>query len=656
MTERNYWTRMSRKHLTRRALLRTSARAGVGAAGIALVGCGDDDDDAQQQAAMQVQQQDQQQQQAMQEQQQQQAMQQQQAQQQAMQQQQQQQAEQQAQQAEAQQQTAQEQAQQQAEQEAVAPAPFADVDLDATITTAVARDGGGLDPIRSGSHVNYISHGNVYDAGIVFDPDDNSIRPHMIAPEFVDDTTMVAQVMPALFHDGSVLVAEDLVFTYERMGNIAEYHQGGETTDHPAGWTSARVSFGSQNWVSSQAIDERTWKVELNAPDAAWVSNQMPNASTVGAIFSKAHVENVGDAAMDREPMGTGPYRFVSHTDDTDFVMTRFDDHLKPLEHPVNVKHVPFHKDLKVLIRPEVLTQIAGLEAGELDVVYGLATKDVEGFIDDPDFTIHYQAATTMLPRFNLNNPLFEDGSPNPFLDIRVREAANIAVNRQAIIDGLLTGTERQPLFTGRSAFGYPTEDEIQAAGLIHPYDPERARELMAEAGYADGFDTTFHIVVGFSPGIPDMALAVKQDLEAIGIRLTIKEYPASEYFTDAGIRQAGAGRTDGAPGIWWFIDGQRTDIQTTVNISVLPEGVYTLGSSEEVAELARAQRLELDPNKRSELISQLFIEHTLGYYMLPLVEIQTAGVVRSGVRWPAGAVQPRGNEQLFAVQKLKDA
>ena len=649
MSKRNYWTRMSRKRLSRRAVLRSSARAGVGAAGLALVGCGDDDDDAQP-AAAQVQQQQQQDQP--------QPAEQQQAQQQQQQQAAQQQAEQQAQQAEAQEQTEQDQAEQQAEQQeqqqAVAPAPFADLDLDATITTAVARDGGGLDPIRSGSHVNYISHGNVYDAGIVFDPDDNSVRPHMIAPEFVDDVTMVAQVMPAMFHDGSILTADDMVFTYDRMGNIAEYHQGGETTDHPAGWTSARVSFGSQNWVSSQAVDEHTWKVELHEPDAAWVSNQMPNASTVGAIFSRAYVESVGDAVMDREPMGTGPYRFVSHTDDTDFVMTRFDDHLKPLEHPVNVKHVPFHKDLKVLIRPEVLSQIAGLEAGELDVVYGLATKDVEGFIDDPAYEIHYQGATTMLPRFNLNNPVFEDGSPNPFLDIRVREAANIAVNRQAIIDGLLTGTEKQPMFTGRSAFGYPTEDEIEAAGLRFPHDPERARQLMAEAGYADGFETTFHIVIGFSPGIPEMALAVQQDLAAIGIRLTIKEYQASEYFTDAGIRQAGSGRTDGAPGIWWFIDGQRTDIQTTVNISILPEGVYTLGSSEEVTALARAQRLELDPNKRSELISQLFIEHTLGYYMLPLVEIQTAGVVRSGVRWPAGAVQPRGNEQLFAVQKLK--
>ena len=634
-------------------MLAATAKAGVGAAGLALVGCGDDDDDAvaqtqdqpeaQQQAAEQAQQQAQQ---PAQRQAQPQAQQQQTAEQQA---------EQQAQQVEAQEQAEQVQAEQQAEQEAVAPAPFADVDLDAHITTAVARDGGGLDPIRSGSHVNYVSHGNVYDAGIVFDPDDNSVRPHMIAPEFVDNVTMVAQVMPARFHDGSILTAEDMVFTYERMGNIAEYHQGGETTDHPAGWTSARTSFGSQNWVSSEAIDERTWRVELSAPNAAWVAAQMPNSSTVGAIFSKAHVETVGDAALDREPMGTGPYRFVSHTDDTDFVMTRFDDHLKPLEHPVNVKHVPFHKDLTVLIRPEVLTQIAGLEAGELDVLYGLATKDVEGLLDNPDYQVYYQGANLMLPRFNLNNPVLEDGSPNPFLDIRVREAANIAVNRQAIQDNLLTGTEKQPLYTGSTSFGYPTEEEIEEAGLMFDHDPERARQLMAEAGYADGFDTTLHVVAGFAPGIAEMALAVQQDLGAIGIRLTIKEYPASQYFTDAGVRGAGSGKTDGPPGIWWFFAGFRPDVATDTNISVLPEGVYTTAPpSDEIVELARAQAQELDPVKRSAMISELFIKHTLGYYMLFLTETQNASVARADIRWPAGAVQPRGQEQLFAVQKLK--
>ena len=538
LSQRNYWTQLQRRRISRRSVLAATARAGVGAAGLALVGCGDDDDDAQPAAA-------------------------------------------------------------QAQQQAVAPAPFADVDLDAHITTAVACDGGGLDPIRSGSHVNYVSHGNVYDAGIAFDPDNNDVLPHMVALEYVGDTTIVAAVQPARFHDGSILTAEDMVFTYERMGNVAEYHQGGETTDHPAGWTSARTSFGSQNWVLSEAVDERTWRIELNAPNAAWAAAQMPNSSTVGAIFSKAYVESVGDAALDREPMGTGPYRFVSHADDTDFVMTRFDDHLLPLDHPVNVKHVPFHKDLTVL----------------------------------------------------------EDGSPNPFLDIRVREAANIAVNRKAIQDNLLTGTEKQPLYTGSTSFGYPSDEEIEAAGLMFDHDPERARQLMAEAGYADGFDTTLHVVAGFAPGIAEMALAVQQDLGAIGIRLTIKEYPASQYFTDAGVRGAGSGKTDGGPGIWWFFAGFRPDVATDTNISVLPEGVYTTAPpSEEIVELARAQAQELDPVKRSAMISELFIKHTQGYYMLFLTETQNASVARADIRWPAGAVQPRGQEQLFAVQKLKDA
>ena len=96
-------------------------------------------------------------------------------------------------------------------------------------------------------------------------------------------------------------------------------------------------------------------------------------------------------------------------------------------------------------VRPEVLSQIAGLEAGELDLLYGLATKDVEGFIDDPAYDIHYEGARAELLYPNLNNPVMEDGSPNPFLDIRVREAINIAINRQDIIDNLLTARRSSP-------------------------------------------------------------------------------------------------------------------------------------------------------------------------------------------------------------------
>ena len=251
---------------------------------------------------------------------------------------------------------------------------------------------------------------------------------------------------------------------------------------------------------------------------------------------------------------------------------------------------------------------------------------------------------------------MLDDGSPNPFLDVRVREAANVAVNRKAIQDNLLTGTEKQPLYTGSTSFGYPSEDEIAAAGLMFDHDPERAKQLMAEAGYADGFDTTLHVVAGFAPGIAEMALAVQQDLGAIGIRLTIREYPASEYFTNSGVRGAGSGKTDGSPGIWWFFGR-------------LPSG---RGDGYQHFRLARRRLHDRAAERRdrgtragpgagtrpgqAERDDQRVVHQTYPGLLHALLDggPRTRRVTRADVRWPSGAVQPRGQEQLSAVQKLK--
>ena len=79
------------------------------------------------------------------------------------------------------------------------------------------------------------------------------------------------------------------------------------------------------------------------------------------------------------------------------------------------------------------------------------------------------------------------DGSPNPFLDLRVRQAANHAINRQSIIDNLLLGQGTYPLFAFTGVNGYPSPEQKQE--VQYDYDPERAKQLLAEAGYADGFD-----------------------------------------------------------------------------------------------------------------------------------------------------------------------
>ena len=219
MSGQNYWQRLQRNRMSRRSLLRASARAGVGASGLALVGCGDDDDDDAQQTVAQVQQQAQPQQ----------------AQPQARQQaQQQQQAEQQV------------QAVEQQEQATVAdtpgetdefsvPWPLDEIDLDASIVAVVPTDQGGLDQMRTGSKTNQYSHGAVFSPTMEWEPAAGAAIPHLAAPEWVDSTSIVASVVPAPFHDGSILTAHDVVFSYDRMAGKAAYHQGGETTDHPGG-------------------------------------------------------------------------------------------------------------------------------------------------------------------------------------------------------------------------------------------------------------------------------------------------------------------------------------------------------------------------------------------------------------------------------------
>ena len=499
MSERNYWQRMKRRQLSRRTLLRASARAGVGATGLALVGCGDDDDDGQQTVA-QAQQQDQQQQQAMQQQadqqDQQQAMQQQAQQQQQQQAMQQQQAEQQAQAATQQEEVAEEIAEGvgEVEEEWSMPRPLDEVDLDAEIVIAVGSDSGGLDHHRTGSAQNYISHGAVYSGPLDRDPRDNSMYAGLATPEWIDPVTLRLDIIPAKFHDGSTLVAGDMVFSYDRMGGLAEYHQGGETSDHPGGWVPAYPARSALNWVRNEAPDDRTWSIELPAPDAGFLTVNMDGSGEV-TIHSQADTEGRGDLALDQEPMGTGPFRFVGHTDDENFIFERFDDHYNPIDYPVRVSHVPHHRRLTGLVRPELQSRLAGLEAGEIDVIHeGVGVNAAKPYIDDPNYTVQFQPGAgwsvhNIYP--NLWQETTPDGDPNPFLDIRVRQAANHAINRRAIIDNLFLGVGDMSMLVYSGVPGYPSPEE--KAEVVFDYNVEKAKQLMAEAGYEDGFDVPLY-------------------------------------------------------------------------------------------------------------------------------------------------------------------
>ena len=100
----------------------------------------------------------------------------------------------------------------------------------------VPSDQGGLDQHRADSVTNLYSHGAVFNATMEVDPRDVSAIPSLAMPEWIDPVTVRAAVVPAPFYDGSIVSAHDFVFSFNRMGGVAEYHQGGETSDHPAGF------------------------------------------------------------------------------------------------------------------------------------------------------------------------------------------------------------------------------------------------------------------------------------------------------------------------------------------------------------------------------------------------------------------------------------
>ena len=647
MHKRNYWTRMSRRRLSRRTLLRASARAGVGATGLALVGCGDDDDD-QQQTVVQAQPQQQQEQpqpaqQAQPQQQQQQAMQQEQAEQQA---------EQQAQQVEQQEQQAEQGTveaieREEAEQDVEAAEP--EIDLEATLNLATSRYTSGLDGQRSGSQTNYINSATVFDSAMSNHPETAALEANLIANvELVDPTNLIFHVAQGInFHSGTPYTAHDLQFNWERVSSAAAYHQGGETSDHPSGWASARQTFGTENFSSYGLIDDYTIAVETPAPNASLVASV-----TGGAVVqhSKAYVEEHGDEHVDTvTAIGTGPFVLQGHEPDVSLTYGRYEGYHKDRDALAGPR-LAWYQDLNVEIRPEPLAQIAGIEAGEIDVAYNLPTDVAAPFDGDPKFKVLYGPSgnPTHNVMFNTHDAVdVVDGEPNPFLDIRVREAANIAINRQAIIEGLLTGVEEPSYGVYKGTIGFPKE-ALEARR--HPYDPERAKQLLAEAGYPDGIDVDFHIVTDFQVIVPTMALLVQQDLEAVGIRTTIVEYLSSEYFREV--------RTFSKPGLFYFFSNSSAEPESVIGAEISETGFYTVSVYPEtdIHELYLAQKQAMVPSERADLIEQLYTLFYDNYSWLFLTEVSAASMTAAHINWPVGAAELRGEGTLTKIQKLKTA
>ncbi len=629
-----HWTQLRRARLSRRSLLRASARAGVGAAGLALVGCGDDDDDDQAQSVAQAQQQDEQQQQAMQQQEQQQAMQQQAMQQQAMQQQDDQ-AEQQAEQAQQQEQSAAEAQAQQEEQQAAA-----DDNIDYN-ATAIGAYGSFPQILDQGSALarGGQSASNSYHYASVFplEPQGTAITGGLGEWEFVSNEALIVRVTPGrVFHNGDPVTAEDVKFTIDRLSNKAEYNP-----EYNSAWTGELVWTGDNS-----LIDENTLRIEQAEPsvDAA-------NSLATGGfpVFPKAVIEADGDDAYGQFPIATGPFKFVEWSPDEYIKSVRNDDYYNGRDF-VGAPRMPYLAGFEARLIPEIGARVSALEAGEIDLANSIPPDLAVPLGDTGDYNVYYHPAQRglhiKLP-MTIDEDPYNPGQPNPWRDKRVRIAANLAVDVDAITQNIMTGRENYTYSLSAGQFGFAKDLVEQRWG----YDPGRARELLAEAGFADGLETDLIYLSGLYTNDQLFMEAIAEMLRDVGFIVNLIPDDISKFLGEARNKELTAPylfpQPAGFTSLGSFAIGVDSAATYEHKVEVLND------ERAEIDRLIAEAKAEFDTERRRKLLEDAVRIHYTEASWLFLFELVQTHVGAARLEWDPFFLQPASVE-LWNLKSVK--
>ncbi len=494
MSTRNYWQRMRRKQMSRRALLRASGRAGVGAAGLALVGCGDDDDDAQPQTAAQAAQQQQQQasqpaqQQAGQSQVQEQA------------------ADQQADQAEQQEQTVADQQDQQ-QQQAVATSPITRGGTFRRSTPAATHDY--FDPHRAvfgptqywmGFYMNYLVRWQNKEQGVM-ESDIASL------PEIPDNETYIFRLdRGARYWDryptegARAVTSEDIRLNFQRQID------GTDATGSADGTFLGADAF--RKTASMDTPDDGTFIAKTDGPDATYLGGTI--LRPFSWITSPEAMEDFGDRWRDEAgnvdlSSGTGAFIPLSYDPDVGISMTRNDDYWKPGS---DGGMLPYPDAVEMTNLTDPTAVEAAYRGKQIDFgAFPLSSLQVESisndFPDHPSAEVAFGfTIVTTAANFNVDWP-GSDGLGNPWVDRRFTHALHVAVDRYLMIDTVYLGSAKisansaAPWFN--TAWKIPDDELLSYPG----FRPDRDADIADARMYLDasGYDKSRPLSL-FTPDI----------------------------------------------------------------------------------------------------------------------------------------------------------
>jgi len=317
-----------------------------------------------------------------------------------------------------------------------------------------------------------------------------------IAP---DASSVTMNLRPGVkFHDGTDLNADAVVFSFERMLNP-------ESPDYYGPY--AFPSFFFPSYETSTAVDPMTVRFDLTQPDATFFSALVWNT---GSIVSPTAARAAGQD-FQNAPVGAGPFKFVSWQKDVLTTMEAFPDYWRGAA------------KLQTLLWKPIVEEAARfnqLLSGEVDFIVSLYPQFVPAIESNPDLQlIQGPSLHTWWCNLNMN---FE-----PFKDVKVRQAMNHAIDRQSLITNVLQGTAVES-----NGWSWPDTWSYADDATTYPYDPEMAMALMAEAGYANGFDLPYLVPASGSGMVApkEIATAMQADLAKVGVRAKGVSYEWGEY------------------------------------------------------------------------------------------------------------------------------
>lgn len=371
---------------------------------------------------------------------------------------------------------------------------------DDTLNAGFDEEVSSLDGYKEISRAGLILSRMLYDNLLYKNHQTGDIEPALAESyKVVDDTTLDFVLRKGVkFHDGKELTADDVVYTLTTVA----------TKEYAARYQIA------VNWIAGV---EKTGShtVRLRMKSAYPLALEMLAGNL--PIYPKHILENGGSSAMAAKAIGTGPYRLVETTTGTRYVLERFDGH-----YAGSPKGRPAIKRLVMRTLPEANVQYAELMNGQLDWIWRVPPDATKRLASRPNLAV--QGASIMRIGFLGMNPHF-DGGKSPVADVRVRRAINHAIDKAGIVKALIGGAS-EPI----AAACHPVQFGCTKDVTVYSYDPKKAKELLAEAGYPNGFQLELLASTAFPRANVE---AIAANLTAVGLKVTINEQQSATMRTN---------------------------------------------------------------------------------------------------------------------------